>query len=134
MPDNATTAVTAHPVEEWTEDDRDEDRRPMWVFIGLMHEVTNEARRQDAAYGWESKLDLLERSSSHETIARLEDLEVYARIRQDASNHSHLDLLVEELAEVASEDDPEKMEVELVQLATLALSWAQASREKRGGV
>lgn len=45
---------------------------------------------------------------------------------------TYWDILLEEVFESGSEDDPEKLEVELIQVAAVAVSMIAASRRARG--
>ena len=47
------------------------------------------------------------------------------------SEHSWMRMLREEVAEVFAQDDPKRMEEELIQVAALAVSWVEKIRERR---
>lgn len=96
----------------------------------LLREVAAEMARQDAKWSWPLTFPASRRDRGVERY--LEQAELVARHQFAAGRPSWTAVLGEEAGEVARETDPERLEGELIQLAAVCLSWAQASREERG--
>lgn len=110
------------------------NRDTMW---GVFKDVMAEAERQDKTYPWPRDDKLLIDpprrpgmwAGSLQWFAR--HGERFARRLFDLGRPCWLAVLAEEYGEVARETDPVKREKELIQVAAVAISWVQHSREKR---
>jgi len=113
---------------------RDADRS-----LILLDLLSDEMKRQDRKWGWPRSEVLLE--SSLALAAKLTDAEEYARHLLDKKTPwfalekkaGWLAILAEEIGEVSRENDPQQRITELIQVAAVSLSWAQAIQENVDG-
>ena len=107
---------------------RDVLLRPRGSSEELVKELCAEMSRQDEKWGWPFWDGALE--DDQVIVLRLADAESVARRAMAEGRVSCVGVLAEEVSEAARETDPEKRVAELVQVAAVALSWAQAIQEE----
>jgi hypothetical protein len=93
----------------------------------LLDRVRDEMARQDERYPWPRTFPLRQRSAMIE--AKLLQAEQIARQDFAEGCPSWVAILAEEVGGAAGERDPVALVEELVQVAAVALSWAQALEE-----
>lgn len=107
--------------------------------IAVLEEVFAERLRQYEQYGHNADLEdgtgpetrwlLPFTSDGADTIER-ELRADYEHYEEEAGRPTWVHLVREELAEVFTEDDPAKMEDELIQVAALCVSWVEKIRNR----
>ena len=96
----------------------------------LLARVRSELASQDEKWGWPRPATFLERGRLSAGLDRAAaDLEHESRRAFDEECASWFAILGEEVGEAFRERDPEALTEELIQVAAVALSWAQAIEE-----
>jgi hypothetical protein len=102
---------------------------------GELQAAEDEMGRQDELWGQQDHPDIggkvharSRRASYLETLDRTRDREAFSR---KVGYLGWDDILLEEVYEALSEGDEEKMRVELIQVAAVALQWAGAIRRRQ---
>lgn len=115
--------------------------REKWQIetISVLDEVFEERKRQVARYGFNT--DLEDGVGAYETpwlpLTDRPAAEVEAEFRRDYEDFESstgfptwAHLVREEVAEAFTEDDPEKLQAELLQVAALCVSWVEVIRAR----
>ncbi|MEU4781059.1 hypothetical protein [Micromonospora sp. NPDC023633] len=95
------------------------------VVYGVLAEVLDERRRQDAKWGEQNHPD----GTARNGWADRELADVSRRLCQDAAGLGLVTwrhILDEEMREVFAEEDPAKLRAELLQVAAVAVAWVEA--------
>jgi hypothetical protein len=91
-------------------------------------DVRREREAQDQKWGEQNHPDGI----SPLTISSAVDLASAYRELNDHANPTWQTILLEEVYEAMAEDDPEKLRLELIQVAAVAMTWVEAiDRRKR---
>ena len=94
------------------------------VLEAVLHEVRMERDRQDALFGDQSQLPDGTGGDGYKHLAVVDRWACKMAAEQGTVTWRHI--LHEEVSEAFAESDPEKLRVELVQIAAVATAWAQA--------
>lgn len=118
--------------------------REKWQIetLKVLEEVFEERKRQVARYGHnDDKADgtgplvrWLAHTDVNLDLRTAEEIEAALRAEYDRNGGDEgadwMRLVREELAEVFAEDDPEKLQAELLQVAALCVSWVESIRKR----
>ena len=103
----------------------------------VLAEVEEERGRQDAKWGQQDHADGTGPAVAWLAPANAAWLRDWARDRCDAEHHAgcgtFASILFEEVAEALAEDDPAALRTELIQVAAVAVSWAEAIDRRAAG-
>jgi hypothetical protein len=105
----------------------------------VLEEVSHERARQDAKWGEQNHPN---GTRDDRRLLRDTDLPTWGTLCYRARNLTdqaakagsleYLDILLEEVAEACSEEDPARLRAELIQVAAVAVAWVEAI-DRRGG-
>lgn len=103
-------------------------KQPVMIDMDLFTDVLKEHERQQAKHGPQNYPD---GTGSDEMWALAERIKELVSAKDDLGLSSWAEVFGEEACEVLCERDPENLEKELVQVATVALAWATKLRTKK---
>ena len=96
----------------------------------ILHEIDRERERQDKKWGVQNHPDGTSFVGYAYARNQFRALCDYAHER---GKQTWLNILQEEVYEAFAEEDPEKLEEELIQVAAVAVSWIEAIRRRKNG-
>jgi DNA-binding PucR family transcriptional regulator len=97
-------------------------------IMAVLAEVAAERRRQDARWGEQNHPDGAGPAYAEEASRRREECERAAEAGQLTWRH----ILLEEVAEAGAEHEPKRLREELIQVAAVAVAWAEAIDRRAG--
>lgn len=97
-------------------------------LIDLFTNLGKEIQRQRDLWGEQNHPDGTNLAGDDRRAA---DAKLFNAVLVDINNLTWRDILIEEVFEVFAESDPDKIQEELVQVAAVALSWAEAIERRK---
>jgi hypothetical protein len=96
-------------------------------FFGLANSAVDEARRQHGLWGEQNHPD---GTGLSQDAALADTVRNFTNLMASTGNLTWRDILWEEVREVFAETDPEPLTEELLQVAAVCLSWADAIKRR----